>query len=171
MTIQLRPSLFRCAVAVVSALLVLAITTYFQEGYRENRWWTSDYMLSWLVPLVLVPVLIWFAFVPSRLEFSDTGLTIKFFFRSLHTLDWSNLHSYGPGENVFQSSSPEPARFRSFRRHIVAASGACLRISFLPGSQIRRFLTIADTECSGHHKQRHEIVVEMWPVPNHKARK
>jgi hypothetical protein len=40
-------------------------------------------------------------FVPSWLEFSDTDFTIKFLFGSLHNFDWLDLHSYGPGENVF----------------------------------------------------------------------
>jgi hypothetical protein len=53
------------------------------------------------ISLALMAVVVWFAFVPSQLEFSDTGFTIKFLFRSLHSFDWSDLHSYGPGENVF----------------------------------------------------------------------
>jgi hypothetical protein len=101
MTVQLHPSFFRCAVAVTSVLLVVCIIGYFRQGYLENHWWTSDYVLSLLIPLVVVPVLTWFMFVPSRLEFSDTDFTIKFLFRSLHNFVWLDLHSYGPGENVF----------------------------------------------------------------------
>ena len=69
-------------------------------------------MQSMLIPVVIVPVSIWFMFVPSRLKFSDTGFTIKFLFRSLHTLDWSDLRSYGPDENVFVIQFTGPRTFQ-----------------------------------------------------------
>src|ERR1044072_9423861 len=67
MSVQLRPSFFRCAAWMVAIMLVLAVITYFWEGYRENHWWTRDYMLSMLIPFVIGPLAVWFVFVPSRL--------------------------------------------------------------------------------------------------------
>lgn len=46
-------------------MLVVCIIGYFRQGYLENHWWTSDYVLSLFIPLVVVPVLTWFMFVPS----------------------------------------------------------------------------------------------------------
>ena len=97
--------------AVISLLLVFAIIAHFQEGDFENRR-TTD--VCWLVIIMLVPTIVWFAFVPSRLEFSDTGFTVKFPFRPLHAIDWSDFHSYGPGENTLVIQFTDSRTFQIF---------------------------------------------------------
>ncbi|HEV2805928.1 MAG TPA: hypothetical protein VGW57_13475 [Chthoniobacterales bacterium] len=101
MSVRLRPSFFRCVAWVAAGMLVLTVITYFWEGYRDNHWWTRDYILSLLIPFVIAPFAIWLMFVPSHLELSDSHLTIKFPFRRLQTLAWCDLEYYGAGPNVF----------------------------------------------------------------------
>jgi hypothetical protein len=114
MSVKLRPSFLRCTAWVTLALAAFAVATYFWQGYHENRWWTHGYMLSLLIPFGIAPLLVWFMFVPSRLEFSDRGFTIRFPFRPLHTLDWSDLQHYGSGPNVFMIQFAGVGTFQIF---------------------------------------------------------
>ena len=93
--VRLRPSFLRHTAWVVGAMLVVSVIAYFQEGYRDNRWWTGGYMLSFLIPFSIFPVVIWLMSVPSHLEFSDRQITIKRPFRRPYTLSWVDLQSYG----------------------------------------------------------------------------
>jgi hypothetical protein len=114
MSVRLRPSFVRCAAWVTFVLALLAVATYFWQGYHEDHWWTRDYMLSLLIPFGIAPLIVWFLFVPSRLEFSDSEFTIQFPFRPLHTLDWSDLKYYGSGENVFMIQFASVGTFQIF---------------------------------------------------------
>jgi hypothetical protein len=114
MSVQLRPSFLRCAAWVTLALAVVTVLAYFWQGYRENHWWTHGYMLSLLIPFGIALLIVWFMFVPSRLEFSDREFTIKFPFRPLHTLNWSDLQYYGSGENVFMIQFASVGTFQIF---------------------------------------------------------
>jgi hypothetical protein len=96
------------------ALALVTAFAYFWQGYRENHWWTRDYMLSLLIPFSIAPLVVWFMFVPSRLEFSDSEFTIQFPFRPLHTLNWSDLQYYGFGENVFMIQFAGVGTFQIF---------------------------------------------------------
>jgi len=101
MTIQLHPSFSRCAIWVVAAILVLAVIVYFWQGYGEGDWWTRDYIFSMFIPVAIGPVAVWLMFVPSQLEFSESHIGIKFRFRPLYALSWSDLKYYGAGQSVF----------------------------------------------------------------------
>ena len=114
MSVYLRPSFLRCATWVILALAVVTGLAYFWQGYRENHWWTRDYMLSLLIPFSIAPLVVWFMFVPSRLEFNDSEFTIQFPFRPLHTLNWSDLQYYGFGENVFMIQFASVGTFQIF---------------------------------------------------------
>jgi hypothetical protein len=116
MSVQLRPSFLRCVIWVTSVLTVFVVITYIWQGYRENHWWTPRYMLSLLIPFGIAPIFVWVMFVPSRLEFSDSAITIQFPFRPLHTLDWSDLQYYGPGPNVFMIQFASVGTFQIFPR-------------------------------------------------------
>ena len=58
-----------------------------------------------LISLIIIPPalgsLIWFFFVPRRLEFSNTFITIKPALGSLRTLRWDELEYFGPARGVF----------------------------------------------------------------------
>lgn len=113
MTIQLRPSFIRCAFAVAVSLLFVSAIAYFLDRYQETNW-PREYMLTLLIPFAIAPTLVWFMFVPKRLEFSETQFTIQFPFRPLHTLDWSDLEYYGAGENVFMIQFASIGTFQIF---------------------------------------------------------
>ncbi|MBB6244271.1 hypothetical protein [Rhodanobacter sp. MP1X3] len=101
MTTQLHPNFYRCVTWVFSAILVLATIGYLWQGYGEGDWWTRDYIFSMLIPIAIAPLAVWLMFVPSQLEFSDSQIIIKFRFRPLYELSWSNLKYYGSGQSVF----------------------------------------------------------------------
>ena len=114
MSVQLRPSFLRCAAWVTLALVMVSVVGYFWQGYRENHWWTHGYMLSLLIPFGIAPLIVWFMFVPSRLEFSDSEFIIQFPFRRRHTLNWSDLQYYDSGENVFMIQFTSVGTFQIF---------------------------------------------------------
>jgi len=95
-------------------MLVLTLIAYFWQGYRENKWWTQDYILTMVIPFAVVPVVVWFMFVPSLFEFSDSEITIKFPFRRVHILPWSDLQHYGAGPNVFMIQFAGAGTFQMF---------------------------------------------------------
>ena len=80
MSVQLRPSFLRCVTWVALAMGVVTGVAYFSQGYRENHWWTGDYTLYLLIPFSIGPLLIWFMFVPSRLEFRTASSRLSFHF-------------------------------------------------------------------------------------------
>ena len=58
------------------------------------------YICSFSVPLVVVPLLTWFIWVPRVLEYSETHIRIATVFRdTLHP--WKHVKSYGDSGIVF----------------------------------------------------------------------
>ncbi len=97
--VRLRPSFTRIAVSTDSFLLIAIVLGYFQQGYMNGKWWTTDYICSFSVPLVLLPLLVWFIWVPRVLEYSETHIRIVTIFRN--TLQpWKHLKSYGDGPGI-----------------------------------------------------------------------
>jgi hypothetical protein len=101
MSVRLHPSFFRTTASVLALLAALAAVTYFWEGYHHHHWWTGGYLVSLLIPFVIMPLIVCFAWVPSRLEFNDTELIIQFPLRGLRTIPWDDLEYYGWFEGVF----------------------------------------------------------------------
>ncbi|HVF71725.1 MAG TPA: hypothetical protein VM940_08955 [Chthoniobacterales bacterium] len=151
MSVHLRPSFLRSTASVTLALAALAVATYFWQGYRENHWWTHRYMLSLLIPFGIAPLMVWFMFVPARLEFSDKDFTIRFPFRPLHTLDWSDLQHYGSGPNVFMIQFAGVGTFQIFPQAFRRSEWRMLK-SFLS-------TTFPDRKASGYFGDR----MFKWP--------
>jgi len=74
---------------------------YFWQGYFGHLWWTSNYLISLLIPAVLVPAFGWIAFVPTHFEVNDDHLKIKFAFRANREIPWSMLKHWFKAEGVF----------------------------------------------------------------------
>ena len=95
MTLTPSPWLFlRTVLAGVLAAIVIA---YLWQGYRDGHWWLPDYILSLSIPAMIIPGLVWLAFVPSELAVSDKFLHIRFTFRQRHRINWSELRLWGNG--------------------------------------------------------------------------
>ncbi len=111
-------------------------------------------MLSLLIPSVIILAVVWFMFVPSQLEFSDGQFTIKFPFRQVHTLSWSDLKYYGAGRNVFMIQFAGIGTFQIFPQ------------AFPPNEwlMLKNFLSSAfpDKKASGHIGAR----MFKWPRKN-----
>jgi len=93
-TIELKPSFLRWSLWFIALFVVVSVFGYFLQGYLGNLWWSRHYIVSLLIPLVIMLLVAWFAFVPATLEFSSTEFTIKFPFREGCTLSWDELDLY-----------------------------------------------------------------------------
>jgi hypothetical protein len=71
------------------------------QGFGQGKWWTLDYIYSLGIPVVLSPVIVWFMFVPRRIEYSDTQITISTLLGT-QTYAWSDLYCYGTGRGVYK---------------------------------------------------------------------
>jgi hypothetical protein len=98
---RLTPSFLRVFVKVGLAVISVSALGYFLQGYREGKWWTSGYMWSLTVPIILAPVAVWFMFVPKLVEFSETEITIATLLGK-YSYAWTDLDCFGPGNNVFK---------------------------------------------------------------------
>jgi hypothetical protein len=97
--VRLRPSFTRILISIDSFLLIAIVFGYFQQGYIDGKWWTMGYICSFSIPLVVVPLLVWFIWVPRVLEYSETHIRIVTIFRQ--TLQpWKRLKSYGAGSGI-----------------------------------------------------------------------
>ncbi len=101
MRAQLHPSFFRAAIVLLIWFVGLAAATYFWQGYYQHHWWSRDYFLTLLIPFALLAIVVCLVWVPWRLEYSDTELTIQFLFRPLHVLAWEDLQYYGWFRGVY----------------------------------------------------------------------
>jgi hypothetical protein len=93
-----------CQTVIMASSLMVSITvvgSYFWSGYRENVWWSFDYLVSLLIPLGMMVMVSWFAFVPRLLEYDDRCIRIHFRMRDFREHSWSELRYYGGGFNVF----------------------------------------------------------------------
>jgi len=98
---EFKPSVLLFLQKELGALIAVSVLGYLWQGLFENLWWSSDYVLSLSIPIVLIPCITWVAFVPVKMEMSDESLRIKFLFREDRKVDWSELESWGGGEVVF----------------------------------------------------------------------
>jgi hypothetical protein len=98
---RLHPSFLRVLIKVGVAVALFCIAGYFLQGYQEGKWWTAGYVISLLIPISLAPISVWFMFVPSLIEFSDTEITIVTLL-GRYTYQWSSLYCFGSGNNVYK---------------------------------------------------------------------
>src|SRR5271154_7597823 len=78
--VQLIPSFWLFTITVVTLECIGMVLTYLEQGYFQNKWWSLGYVESLSIPLTLIPIFLWFAFVPRLLRFDDRELEIKFLF-------------------------------------------------------------------------------------------
>lgn len=98
---KLIPNFWRASGVVVAGCLAVTFGAYLFQGYGEGNWWSSNYAATLSIPTILMPIFVWFAFVPNRLEVTDRTIFIGFRFRVGHTLYWEDLNSWELGEGVF----------------------------------------------------------------------
>jgi hypothetical protein len=98
--VRLSPGFWRVAASVDRFILIGIVLGYFSEGYLRGHWWTTGYLCSFSVALVVVPLLSWLIWVPRVLEYSEAEIRIATFFRDTRQ-PWKRLKSYGPSGAVF----------------------------------------------------------------------
>ena len=98
---QLTPSFLRSSMKVGIGVALVFLAEYVRSGYFDHKWWSADYIWSCAIPVSLAPVIIWFMFVPRRLEYSESEFSITNRMARDFNAPWSRLQYYGPGNNVF----------------------------------------------------------------------
>jgi hypothetical protein len=98
--IKPKPSFWRVVLRVGSAVVVFSVIGYFLQGWQEHKWWSLGYIESMSIPVVIMPVAVWFMFVPSWFQYSEEEISLRTILRQ-GTYAWDMLDAYGPGPNVF----------------------------------------------------------------------
>ena len=96
--VQLTPSFFRSLLVVLVQLVILAVISYFWQGYSQNLWWSAAYMRSLIFPTVLIPLLVSVAWTPKIIAYSDLDFSIQYYFRKRREVPWQDLEYWGDGE-------------------------------------------------------------------------
>jgi len=86
---------------MLAQIAIFCAIGYFWQGYSENKWWTSGYVYSLLIPITLFFSAAWFSCVPKELSISDKMLSIRYYLREKYTLYWKDLLSWGYEESGF----------------------------------------------------------------------
>src|SRR5580765_1908253 len=95
-SVDLKPSFVR----TVNSYLVFVVLfglPYFIGASVKHGGKEHDALISLIIIPAALGSLIWFFFVPHRLEFSNTDIAIKPALGSLRTLRWDELEYFGPG--------------------------------------------------------------------------
>jgi len=79
--------------------LIISLLAYFQQGYADGKWWTTDYILSLTIPAGVTLAFFWFGCVPKLLEYSESEITISTLLGKA-TYPWDLLYCYGKGRGV-----------------------------------------------------------------------
>jgi len=94
---KLMPSLWLFLRTVLGGLVAVTLFTYLWQGFQEDHWWSLDYVLTLAIPIILIPWVVWLAFVPKTFELLDEALHIRFAFRRDQKIDWNELKFWGNG--------------------------------------------------------------------------
>lgn len=108
------PSFSRVFVRIFLIVLFLIAIGAVSDRYRTGHWWSADYFASLAIPLFLSPACIWFMFVPRHIKWSAAEFQIQPRIRRGQTLPWTQLYSYGSGNNVFLLEFTGVSRFQIF---------------------------------------------------------
>ncbi len=92
---HLRPSVLLFLRTVWGGMLLVTVAGYFWQGMVENLWWSFDYVISMLIPFTVMPLFLWFMFVPKEIVISDRFVVITFSLRSARRFEWNGLRYWG----------------------------------------------------------------------------
>jgi len=98
--IELKPSFLRVALKVGGFIAAFSILGYLVKGWQGQPW-SLGYLESLSIPMVVMVVVVWFAFVPRRFAYSEHEITLSPPVGT-YTYDWSDLNCYGTGRGVYK---------------------------------------------------------------------
>jgi hypothetical protein len=67
---------------------------------RTGHWWNAPYFESLAIPLFVFPIIVCFAFVPRRVDWSNAEFQIRPVFGTPRVFPWSHLVAFGHGRGV-----------------------------------------------------------------------
>jgi hypothetical protein len=86
---------------LIGILLPLPILGYFYEGYVKGDWYQAHYVLSFVIPAIVIPFALKYLFVSGPIEFSEDELKIVSRFQGEQIYAWKDLKYYGDGRGVY----------------------------------------------------------------------
>jgi len=98
--IKPEPKFWRVALRVGATVIAVSIAGYFLQGWQQHGWWSLGYIESLSIPVAIMPVAVWFMFVPGWFEYSEDEISLRTLLRQ-GTYSWDMLDAYGPGRGVF----------------------------------------------------------------------
>lgn len=81
---------------------------------HTGHWWNPDFAAQIVIAPVLLPPLVYFGFVPRRVEWTNTECRIRLKLDCTRILPWTQLCAYGDGNNVFYLKFHGVTRFQIF---------------------------------------------------------
>jgi hypothetical protein len=97
----LKPNYIRAFTKAFGFAFVVIVSSILIERICNGYWESASYLASLCIPLFLFPVFCCVAFVPSRIEWSETEFRIYRKFGKPATFSWSNLAAFGRGRGTF----------------------------------------------------------------------
>jgi hypothetical protein len=85
---------------IFASFLAVCAISYLLQGIGRDGWPRPEYSASFLMPLLAMPSLVWFAFVPRRLRFNTEYLEFTSRFFGVRLLPLSKLRHWGKGHGV-----------------------------------------------------------------------
>jgi hypothetical protein len=146
----LAPSLLRAFIRVF--LLILAVTTFgaVYQRYSSGVWWSPDYFVSLIIPLLFVPTCVCLMFVPRWIRWSKSEFHIQPRFGAPRCLSWATLYAFGNCNNVFLlqftgvatfqilAGAFDPVQWKAFRAFIDTNHSEKKALLWLGPKAIRR---------------------------------
>jgi len=98
---RLTPVKSRSPLILIAILLPFPILCYFYEGYVVGNWHQAHYVLSFVIPVIVIPLFLKYAFVSGVIEFSEDQLKITSRSQGEQSYAWKDLKYYGDGRGVY----------------------------------------------------------------------
>jgi hypothetical protein len=98
----MNPSVFRCSATISIQCVIPTVISSIWRHRIDEWWWHRGNAIEVFVLIAALDALVWFACVPSVLEYSTTGVTIQLPLRQRHCLIWEDLVLYGSAAGMFR---------------------------------------------------------------------
>ena len=106
---QLTPGIWLFSRTVLGGLVAITCLAYLWQGYYEEHWWSVDYGYGLAIPIAIVALFMWFAFVPKKCQILDDRFVIQFHFGPRREVNWDRLKYWGnTGHATFCLQFSEP---------------------------------------------------------------
>ena len=82
-----------------AGLLGVTALAYFAD-LKAGKAWPEEYILSLTIPFTVMPIFVWYAFVPRRIRYNEEELEFTSRLSGVSTLPFSALRTWGFGRQT-----------------------------------------------------------------------